>query len=176
MNTPNNKRRKESQNKIIKAFVNIIQEKELNEISVSEICKLAHLNRSTFYANYIDIYDLAEKVAYEIESEVVELYSEERTTKNNSHNYLKLFKLIKENQIFYNTYFKLNMDKLFIIKEYDTNLSKHLYNDQFIDYHIEFFMAGLNAIIKKWLQNGCQESPEEINAILEAEYNSKMPK
>lgn len=176
MNTPNNKRRKESQNKIIKAFVNIIQEKELNEISVSEICKLAHLNRSTFYANYIDIYDLAEKVAYEIESEVVELYSEERTTKNNSHNYLKLFKHIKENQIFYNTYFKLNMDKLFIIKEYDTNLSKHLYNDQFIDYHIEFFMAGLNAIIKKWLQNGCQESPEEINAILEAEYNSKMPK
>ncbi len=176
MNTPNNKRRKESQNKIIKAFVNIIQEKELNEISVSEICKLAHLNRSTFYANYIDIYDLAEKVAYEIESEVVELYSEERTTKNNTNNYLKLFKHIKENQIFYNTYFKLNMDKLFIIKEYDTNLSKHLYNDQFIDYHIEFFMAGLNAIIKKWLQNGCQESPEEINAILKAEYNSKMPK
>ena len=176
MNTPNNKRRKESQNKIIKAFVNIIQEKELNEISVSEICKLAHLNRSTFYANYIDIYDLAEKVAYEIESEVVELYSEERTTKNNTNNYLKLFKHIKENQIFYNTYFKLNMDKLFIIKEYDTNLSKHLYNDQFIDYHIEFCMAGLNAIIKKWLQNGCQESPEEINAILKAEYNSKMPK
>ena len=176
MNTPNNKRRKESQNKIIKAFVNIIQEKELNEISVSEICKLAHLNRSTFYANYIDIYDLAEKVAYEIKSEVVELYSEERTTKNNTNNYLKLFKHIKENQIFYNTYFKLNMDKLFIIKEYDTNLSKHLYNDQFIDYHIEFFMAGLNAIIKKWLQNGCQESPEEINAILKAEYNSKMPK
>ena len=81
MNTPNNKRRKKVRTKIIKAFVNIIQEKELNEISVSEICKLAHLNRSTFYANYIDIYDLAEKVAYEIESEVVELYSEDAQPK-----------------------------------------------------------------------------------------------
>ena len=32
MNTPNNKRKKESQLKIQKAFVNLIQEKNLNEI------------------------------------------------------------------------------------------------------------------------------------------------
>lgn len=39
MNTPNNKRRKESQNKIEKIFIELLQTKELNQISVSDICK-----------------------------------------------------------------------------------------------------------------------------------------
>lgn len=173
MNTPNNKRRKASQEKIEKVFVNLIQTKELNEISVTDICKKAGLNRSTFYANYLDVYDLADKVADKIERDVWNLYQKERETKINSNDYLKLFKHIKDNQIFYKTYFKLNMDKKFTIWQYDTNLSKLFYDDKYIDYHLEFFMAGLNAIIKKWLNEGCKESPEEINQILIDEYKSK---
>lgn len=39
MNKPNNKRKKESQTKIKKIFVQLLQNKEINEISVTEICK-----------------------------------------------------------------------------------------------------------------------------------------
>ena len=173
MNTPNNKRRKNSQEKIERAFVHFLQTKEINEISVTNICKEAKLNRSTFYANYLDVYDLAEKIVQKIENDVFMLYQEERETKNNTNDFLKLFRHIKENQIFYKTYFKLNRDKHFIIQQYDTNLSKLMYEDKFIDYHIEFFMAGLNAIVKKWLNNDCKESPEEIDHILKSEYQSK---
>ena len=56
MNTPNNRRRKESREKIEKVFVELLQQKELNQVSVSDICKRAGLNRTTFYANYPDIY------------------------------------------------------------------------------------------------------------------------
>ena len=173
MNKPNNKRKKESQTKIKKIFIQLLQNKEINEISVTEICKKAHLNRSTFYANYLDVYDLADKVAKDLEDDVFALYQEERQTKYNSNNFLKLFKHIKENQIFYQTYFKLNKDTNFIITEYDTNLAKSIFKDRYIDYHMEFFRAGLNAIIKKWLKNGCQESPEEIDLILKEEYKNK---
>ncbi len=86
-------------------------------------------NRSTFYANYLDIYDLAEKVVKRIEEDVFSLYKEERETKNNSHNYLKLFRHIKDNQLFYKTYFKLNMNKHYIFTEYDKNLSKIMFDD-----------------------------------------------
>ena len=173
MNKPNNKRKKESQAKIKKIFVQLLQSKEINEISVTEICEKAHLNRSTFYANYLDVYDLADKVAKDLEDDVFALYQEERQTKYNSNNFLKLFKHIKENQIFYQTYFKLNKDTNFIITEYDTNLAKSIFKDRYIDYHMEFFRAGLTAIIKKWLKNGCQESPEEIDLILKEEYKNK---
>lgn len=42
MNTINNKRRKESKDKIEKIFVNLIQTKEINEISVTEICNVVY--------------------------------------------------------------------------------------------------------------------------------------
>ena len=57
--------------------------------------------------------------------------------------------------------------------KYDSNLSKMLYNDDHIEYHIEFFIVGINAIIKKWLYNGCKENSEEINQILIEEYQNK---
>lgn len=78
--------------------------------------------------------------------------------------------IIKENQLFYKTYFKLGFDNNFKIIKYDTNLSKEYFDDKFIDYHIEFFKNGLNAIIKLWLKNDCKESPEEINSIILSEY------
>ena len=173
MNTPNNKRRKETRDKISKVFITLLQTKEITEISVTDICKLAKINRSTFYVNYLDIYDLADKIGQDLEQDVFSLYQEERDTNHNSNNFLKLFKHIKDNQIFYQTYFKLKMDQNLITQEYDYQLSKELYDDKYIDYHMEFFKAGLNAIIKKWLSNGCKESPEEIEHILKSEYSNK---
>ena len=170
MNTANNKRRKQSQEKIEKVFVELLQTKELNQISVTDICKITHLNRSTFYANYIDIYDLADKVKEKLESEVQTLYKDETTYKYNSNDFLKLFYHIKDNQLFYKTYFKLGFDNKHSIFRYDTNLSKEFFDDQFIEYHIEFFKNGLNSIIKLWLKNGCKESPEEIDSIIKSEY------
>ena len=177
MNTINNKRKKDSQEKIKKIFLELIQTKEINQISVSDICQKAHLNRTTFYSNYIDIYDLADKIKNDLYDEVLAVYKDERNKKSHSYDFLKLFKHIKENQIFYNTFFKLNYDNDYRqFKEFiDYDLFKKLYNDDIeLDYHISFFMAGLNTIIKKWLKNGCIESPEKINEILKAEYDKEL--
>ena len=60
MNKPNNMRRRASRDRIETAFVRLLQDRELSSLSVTEICKAADVNRTTFYANYIDIYDLAD--------------------------------------------------------------------------------------------------------------------
>lgn len=57
--------------------------------------------------------------------------------------------------------------------EYRIELAEKYYNNKFIDYHIEFFRAGLNAVIKKWLNSGCKETTEEINKIIISEYEKK---
>jgi AcrR family transcriptional regulator len=69
MNTANNKRKQESVTKIKKAFVELLQTKEIKDISVTDICKITNLNRSTFYANFLDVYDLADKVRESLERE-----------------------------------------------------------------------------------------------------------
>ncbi|MGM9877002.1 MAG: TetR-like C-terminal domain-containing protein [Bacilli bacterium] len=172
MNIHNNKRRKNSVEKIEKTFLQLIQNKNIDEISVSIICELSKLNRSTFYSNYIDIYDLAEKVKQQMEVEFAQ-FQLSNNAKQNYDGYLNMFRYIKDNQIFFKTYFKLESISMNIPTQYNIKLAEKYYDNKFIDYHIEFFRAGLNAIIKKWLNNGCKETPEEISEIITSEYKNK---
>ena len=174
MNTPNNKRRRESQRRIESAFVNLIQTKELSEIRVAEICKDANVNRSTFYANYLDVYDLADKIGEKLTEDVRELYAEEREKGYNSFDFLKIVQNIYDNRLFYRTYFKLGMDKVKLISEYDHHAAYKLYDNKHIDYHIEFFMAGFNAMVKKWLMEDCPFPAEEFVEIIRAEYGKDI--
>ena len=173
MNTPNNKRKKESMERIEKVFIEMLQTKKLSEISVSDICKLAGLNRTTFYANYTDIYGLADAIRDKLENEVSDLYREEVTQGFNSNDYLKLFQHIKDNQIFYKTYFKLGYDNNYKIFRYDTNLAREHFQNRFIEYHMDFFKAGITQIIKLWLNSGCKESPEDMAEIIKSEYHGR---
>ena len=67
----------------------------------------------------------------------------------------------KNNQIFYKTYFKLRFDVTSQITYFDKELAKLFYHDKYINYHCEFFKAGITAIIKMWLDNNCKETSEE---------------
>ena len=172
MNIPNNNKRKKSQEQIEKIFLQLIQKKNIEDISVSTICDIANLNRSTFYSNYIDIYDLAEKVKNQMAKEFGD-YQIAQNSKQDENGYLTMFKHIKDNQIFFKTYFKLESICPDVPLNYHTELAEKYYDNKHIDYHIEFFRAGLNAVIKKWLNNGCKETPEEINEIITSEYKNK---
>ena len=156
------------------AFFTLLQTKELQEVTVSDICKLCKLNRSTFYANYLDLYDLADKVRERLEEEVNRLYEPEKANGINSNDYLKLFCHIRDHQIFYRTYFKLGYDNQYIVKYFDARQAQEHFGNRYIDYHIEFFKSGLNAIVKKWLAGGCQETPEEMEEIIRSEYRGRV--
>lgn len=172
MNTPNNKRRKDSQDKIEKTFLKLIQKKNIDEISVSTICELAGLNRSTFYANYVDIYDLIDKVMKKMADDFTEIMYK-ANAQQTPNGYTRMFEEIKNNQIFFKTYFKLEAISPQPISQYDIVMATKYYDNKHIDYHIEFFRAGLNAVIRKWLNNGCKESPEKISEIIMSEYGHK---
>ena len=172
MNVKNNKRRRESQEKIEKAFIELLQTREIKNITVSDLIKLTKLNRSTFYANYIDIFDLADKIREKLENEFSDLFANYNYF-NDRSGALKMFTHIKENRIFYETYFKLCYDNKHLISIYDTKRAKKEHIDSNIKYHIEFFRNGLNAIIKLWIADGCQESPEEMAEVLKQEYRGR---
>ena len=172
MNTKNNKRRRDSQEKIEKAFVELLQTREIKEITVSDLIKMTGLNRSTFYANYIDIFDLADKTREKLEREFSDLFADYDYFNQRSGAH-RMFAHIKENQIFYNTYFKLCYDEKHLISIYDSRRAEQEHIDSNIKYHIEFFRNGLNAIIKLWLAGGCQESPEEMAQVLKEEYRGR---
>lgn len=171
MNVKNNKRRRNSVEKIEKIFIELLQNKEIQQITVADICKRAELNRSTFYANFIDIYDLADKLRDKLERDFGELFSVRENTR--AMDSVKMFTHIKENQLFYKTYFKLGYDNKNCVLIYNADEAWKHFEDKNIAYHIEFFRSGLNAIIKMWLDNGCKESPEEMAQVLVSEYKGR---
>ncbi|MBQ2699074.1 MAG: TetR/AcrR family transcriptional regulator [Firmicutes bacterium] len=175
VNTANNKRRRDSRRRIEAALVQQLQDKELQQISVSDICKDAGVNRTTFYANYEDIYALAEAVKQRIEQEVLSLYQAEQTEKIINHDFLKLFQHIYANQLVYNTYFKLNTGGYLTNIGYSTAEAELYYDNQLIDYHLAFFGYGITAVIRKWLRGGCKETPEQINSVIVSEYHKMLP-
>lgn len=168
MNVKNNKRKRQSINKIEKAFINMLQSKEINQISVTDICKETGLNRSTFYANFIDVYDLADKLREKLEKDFDTQFKE-----INNRDAITMFKHIYENQIFYKTYFKLGYDERHQSYIYDTIRAENDFMGKHIKYHIEFFRNGLNSIIKMWLNDGCNITPEEMAEILKSEYRGR---
>ena len=172
MNTKNNKRRKDSQEKIEKAFVELLQLHAISEITVSDLIKLTGLNRSTFYANYTDIFDLADQVRQKLEQEFGNLFADYDYF-NERSGALRMFRHIKENQLFYQTYFKLCYDDQHLISTYDAKRAEQEHIASNLKYHIEFFRNGLNAIIKLWLKDDCRESPEEMAEVLKQEYRGR---
>lgn len=176
MDMKRERKQRDSALKIEKAFVNLIQTKELTKITVSEICEVTGLNRSTFYANYLDVYDLADKVREKLERDFDMLFLETDTpqTDNIESGAVKMFRHIYENQLFYKTYFKLMQDNSPTILRYDIEMAEKYFKNKHVEYHIEFFRSGLNAIIKKWLNGGCKETPEEMSEIIESEYKREF--
>ncbi len=102
-----------------------------------------------------------------------QLYQEEITQSFNSNDYLKLFRHIRDHQMLYRTYFKLGYDDNYHIIAFDKELAEEHFQNRFIKYHMEFFRAGITHIIKLWLKNGCQESPEDMFEIIKSEYQGR---
>ena len=174
MNTANNKRRRETLEAIKKAFVELIQNHDLDQISISQLCKKAGINRTTFYACYDNLHDIADSIRKELEDNMIAMYREEIESRQSRGDYLRLFRHIKDNQIFYRTYFKLGYDSQLKGFGYNTKAAEEYFDNKFIEYHMEFFRAGITRIIRMWLDNGCKESPEDMMEILRSEYKGRL--
>ena len=175
MNTVNNARNRKTEDDIRKAYLNlVISRSDVSSITVSDICKKAGINRTTFYAHYLDIDDMKDSICDWMMNEFLSVFSEEIAARTHSYDFLKLFRNIYENQIFYRIYFKLGFDfrKTFLDNGSSAAMSGGFskYTDN-IDYHIEFFSAGITAIVRKWLDGGCHETPEAMAKVIYDEYS-----
>lgn len=56
----------QSRDKIIYAAAELMKEKSYRKISVAQICEKAGINRSTFYRNFEDVYDMVGKLPQEL--------------------------------------------------------------------------------------------------------------
>lgn len=61
-------------------FLELLQEKPVSRITVAEICRRSHINRTTFYHHYMDPLDLMERLEEELLESVRSLISQKSYT------------------------------------------------------------------------------------------------
>lgn len=70
------RRVKRTERAIQSAFFKLISEKDMNKITVKELCELADINKSTFYLHYRDIYDLAQQYKQNLAKKICDIVLE----------------------------------------------------------------------------------------------------
>lgn len=161
--------------KLRETFWQIYQEKPIEKISVREIIEKAHLNRSTFYEYYSDIY----AVLNEIENELFAGLFGNNTGLLLDYS-LSLDELIYEiaqNYKKYQKYLKIllgkNGDPLFLdkIKEHLKSLLRPLIDSADTptfknpDYFLEYLTNGLIGMLMHWQQKDRKLSIEDFLKI-----------
>lgn len=167
------------------AFVELIEEKGFEPITVKDITTKANINRGTFYAHYQDKFDLMNKCEEEImfdmskiaeqnfPSIVTELESNSTTTGSYSIAVLMLG-YINENSGFLKAVLGPKGDLSFQTRLKDF-MWRTIFGNGFIkeenllvpgQYLASYIASAHIGVIQQWLNSGRKESPEEMARIL----------
>ncbi|KHD46734.1 TetR/AcrR family transcriptional regulator [Streptococcus hongkongensis] len=176
-------RQTHSKESIVEAFIQLMQEKDLEAISISELTKKANLNRGTFYLHYQDKYDLLDQLKTDLFNRLFSIldhktiYTDttrilEKTLQEFKHHLLLVTALSRSSHLdFRKTLSDFIYSVLISIDGYQIMISES-YQMPF-DYGLEVYISTIIAIISLWVSNGCQEDPKQItNYIL---TTIKMP-
>ena len=156
------------------ALTQLMQEKQISEITVRELTELADMNRGTFYLYYKDIYDMLEKIQDEMFEKldgIFELRADEEVTEQTKPILLDLFRFIEENQEMCRVLLSPNGDMSFLHRLNEVLREKclHLYlgsepaaNEEDFDYRYSFVVYGCAGIIRAWVGRNCPEKPEQM--------------
>lgn len=168
-------------------LITLLEEKDIEYISIKELCKKAGVNRSTFYLHYNNIDDLLNETIEYITKKLVNYYKKEPKDFINNIDIKDKNDLIFINKEYLKPYLEFTKDnkKVFIsayknpktLKVYEkySNLQKYVINpilDKFnipIDkrkYILEFYINGITGIIKEWTLNNCTDSIDKIISII----------
>ncbi len=162
------------------ALLILLEKKDLEYITVKEICSKAGVNRSTFYLHYENINDLLNETMEYLNKDFLSSFSIGKLNEKPSDlvfikkefivPYLEFVKKNKKfMKIIHSKPFVFNNEKVYDkMKEeiFIPAVKKHGVPKEEQNYTIEFFTKGICAIIELWLKNDCVDSIDNVVNII----------
>lgn len=168
---------------IRESLIDLLQEYPISKISVKMICDVADINRSTFYAHYKDQNDLLDQIQQEA---IENIKSQISTTgfvqqaETVTPVIVKVLEYCKENRTLFEAILSQNGDVRFqrkLMRLVQEKTIDELRDDDRLDprttqYFELFMMSGILSMIRKWLEDGCIDTPVELaELMIEFLYN-----
>ena len=159
---------------LTQALTQLLQEKQINEITVKELTDLADMNRGTFYLYYKDMFDMLEKIEdglFEALDAIISLHEHDDVSQQTKPILLDLFRFIEDNQEMCRVLLSPHGDMNFLHRLNEVvrekclkawpNIRKEKGEADF-DYHYSFVVFGCAGVIRAWVNRNCQESAEKM--------------
>ena len=159
---------------LTQALTQLLQEKQINEITVKELTDLADMNRGTFYLYYKDMFYMLEKIEdgmFEALDAIVSLHEHDDVSQQTKPILLDLFRFIQDNQEMCRVLLSPHGDMNFLHRLNEVvrekclkawpNIRKEKGEADF-DYHYSFVVFGCAGIIRAWVNRNCSESAEKM--------------
>lgn len=169
--------------KMDEALIALLEIKEFAYITVSEICKTAGVNRSTFYLHYETLGDLLEETTQHLLTDFRAYFPQEDADLTAALQMGEDQKLnfITEQYLYpYLSYFMdnrrvfsaalsnvgtLGFDRVFrrMYEQVFEPILKHFgYSEARRPYVMQYYLNGVTAVVALWLENGCKETIQEM--------------
>jgi AcrR family transcriptional regulator len=182
MNRAGNERFQETEKALTDAFLELLEEKELSEITVSELCRRCGIHRSSFYLHFADIYAMMERIEEDLADYYGKLFGTGGEVYDLADRFIRFFSFIESHKSFYKVYWFRSSDLRVlnaVLKDENREAMRQtakkmgIEDEEALAYHQTFFKAGLAALIGQWLIRDCRETPDEILQILRKEYKGR---
>lgn len=154
----------------------LLGQKKFHNITVNDVCGLAGVNRSTFYAHYQDMYDVMESIERHLEEELLEDFAKEYKPGTNIMTvdyFMIVIRHIQEHSVFYHTYLSESSSNMLMnnMELLRTRITKPLFDklgvsERYGIYYFDFFKSGLITVLRRWLNDGCPETPRQMADII----------
>ena len=110
MNRAGNERFRETEKALTDAFLELLEEKELSEITVSELCRRCGIHRSSFYLHFADIYAMMERIEEDLADYYGKLFGTGREDYDLPDRFIRFFSFIQSHKSFYKVYWFRSSD------------------------------------------------------------------
>lgn len=135
------RRKRKSRNALKRALFELINKKTYSKITVSELCDIADVNRSTFYANYEDINNLLSEIHKDLFDAMMN-YASIQAKEQIHHE--QLSRITLEKMIEYIENNKKNVQILFKHSEHQ------LLKNNMVNYFMERYYGSIKQTIKSY--------------------------
>ena len=139
------------------ALIQLLDKKDINDISVSELTRKAGVSRTAFYSHYQTVDDV-----------LSEIIDEEQAINREEDCFPPLIQKIKDNYDMYSLLMKSNIENTAFFKLRDYVKRTYPSLDRKTYYMLVSAIGSLRNIILEWFTNSCDESVEVISSICDS--------
>lgn len=161
---------------ITDAFLQLLRQKPVERITVKEVCALAQINRSTFYRQYKDCFDLMEQLEQR-GLELLEELLQATQAQGTAATMTSLLCALRDNDSLLGIMARQNQDERFLYAmvgrcfRYVNTRQENMAiaaNETQQNMRNAFMAAGVGGIIQYWLRSGMQTEPGQVAAVIAA--------